>query len=153
MSAGEFDYLTGKLEVVDKPVTLSWTNPLEFIERLKKIIRVKFPVNKGNDFIVSGWIVPSTDDTGRMWARFDQNRNWLGWFAFVKGKWRRVYNYRSDEIIWLVGNSNDIPEGFSLISNTSQLSLAIRNEILSRYVETSPGSGVYSYFAVRWIGY
>ena len=61
--------------------------------------------------------------------------------------------FRSDQIIWMFGNSTDIPDGFQLIDSNAPLPAAVRDKIISEYVETSQGSGVYTYFAVRWLGY
>lgn len=153
MSIVKNDTLEGELILREHPQDLCWTSPLEFLKSIVRLITVQFPVSQNNDFIVSGRETPDTDNTDKMWAREDANRNWLGWHKFIKNKWRRVYEYRSDEVIWIIGNSGNIPEGFQLLdSNVPGISGDILNKLLSQYVETST-VGVYSYFAVRFIGY
>jgi len=154
MSIVKNDTLEGELILRENPEDLCWTTPLGFLKMIANLVTVRFPVNPGNKFIVSGRDTPGTDDIDKMWAREDSNRNFLGWFKFIKGKWRRVYGYNGDEAIWIIGNSGNIREGFQLLdASVPGLSGNILNKLLSQYVETSPGSGVYSYFAVRYIGY
>lgn len=154
MSVVRKDKLEGELILKEQPQGLSWTTPLEFLKVITKYVTPEFPVRGDNDFIVSGRNTPSPDNNDKMWAREDNNRNWLGWHKFIRGKWRRAYEYRSDQVIWMVGNSTNIPEGFQLIdASTPGFSGNVLNQITGQYVETSPGSGVYEYFAVRFIGY
>lgn len=152
MAANDFDTLEGKLEVVSRPATLCYGKPWDFVRSLIKILRVTFPVNRNNKFIVEGHETPGTDDIDTLWARFDPSRNPIGWFAFVKGQWRRFYTPVPGELRWVVGDSNTPPSGWVAITSTgSGVDQAILDELKSQYVEIS--SGRYSYYAVRYVGY
>lgn len=153
MGLTDNDTLQGKIEIATPPIRLCWGKPLEFVKSLTEILTVRFPVNQNNEFTIVGFETPSPDDRGKMWARFTASRNWLGWHAFIKGQWRRVYAYHQSEIIWMVGNSSNIPEGFQLVEPGVPLPVSVITKIVSEYVETSPGSGTFNYFAVRFIGY
>lgn len=147
------DTLVGEITLENKPREICWGTPDDFLKLLTQVLSVRFPVNLANEFVVVGFQTPSPDDQGRMWARFDASRNWLGWHAFQKGNWRRVYEYRSDEIIWMVGDSRSIPDGFQLVDSGAPLPTATIEHIKSFYLETNPGTGAYRYFAVRFLGY
>lgn len=154
MSIVKYDTLEGKLIIKEKPINLCWTTPLDFFKAIIDYITVSFPIEANNKFVITGRDTPSADDVDKMWARQDANRNFLGWHSYIKGSWKRVYEYRSDEVIWMLGNSSNIPEGFQLLDgNVPGLSTNIVNKLEAQYVETSVGSGVYTYFAVRFIGY
>lgn len=154
MPVTNVDTLKGVLELTKTPAKFCWTTPLDFVKALIGMVIVKFPVNPGNNFIVQGFQTPGPDDVDKMWARFGRNREWLGWYAFIKSQWRKVYDYDLNDVLWRVGVSTDIPAGFQLIGpETPGIGEDNLEKIVGEYVETAEGSGVYSYFAVRWVGY
>lgn len=144
------------VDIVSKsvPDNLCWTTPKEFIEQLTTLLSGVVETGSNEDFMIVGHQEPAVDQRDKVWARFSINRRWLGFYAFLSGAWRKLYHYDSDDIIWKTGNSLSIPDGFELITtSTSSLPPDVRNAIVSQYVETSPGSGVYNYFAVLYVGY
>lgn len=152
MAVTDKDTLTGSLQIVSKPFELCWGKPWDFVKQLVNILKVKFPVNQGNQFIVTGWETPSTDDTGLMWARFDKNRNPLGWYAFIKNQWQKFYTTLNGEVRWVIGDSASIESGWVLIdNNTAGIDSDIVAKIMQDYVIITPGR--YKYFAVKYVGY
>jgi len=152
MAVTDKDTLLGRLQVTTKPISLCWGKPWDFVKSLVDILSVKFPVNSNNQFIVSGKDTPSPDDAELMWARFDNNRNPLGWFAFVKSNWRKFFTVVNGEVRWVIGDSTSIEDGWQLIDdNTPGVDADIITQIKKQYVLISPGR--YKYFAVRYMGY
>ncbi len=152
MAVTDKDTLVGSLEVTTKPYELCWGKPWDFVKQLVNILKVKFPVNQGNQFVVSGFNTPTTDDVGLMWARFDKSRNPLGWYGFVKGQWQKFFTLYGGEIRWIIGDSQAIEPGWQLIdTNTAGIDADVIVKIKSMYVERSAGR--YKYFAVRYVGY
>jgi len=142
-----YDKLTGKMELGKTPSNWCWTTPKAFAEELINSLQFSWPFEDTHKAVIYGDKTPSADDKDKMWARFDNSGNWLGWYAWQKGSWKRVYNYRSDQVIWLYGNSNNIPDGFQLLDGTA----AGAPDLSPQF--TANQSGGYSYYAVRWIGY
>lgn len=147
------DTLVGELEIVERPRELAWSKPLDFVKMLVKMLRVKFPVSRNNNFVISGDDVPGTDETGKMWAKFDAQRNPLGWWAFAKGKWRKFFTVGAGEVKWFIGDSSKPEDGWSVITgdNAPGISSGVLSKLLSMYVEITPG--VYSYYAARYVGF
>lgn len=146
----------GQIGITRIPPGLCWGNPGEFIKLLVDVLSVNLEVNANNDFVVIGHQVPSEDDKGRLWVRLARNGSFLGFFLFVNGKWQRVENRRNDEIIWLYGDSRQIPAGYRLIDGTNPtIPTEIQERLITQYVVNTGASGaapVYSYFAVQYVG-
>lgn len=153
MALTDFDTLVGELEIATRPATLCFGKPWDFVENLVKFLRVKFPVNRNNNFIVAGSETPSVDDTDKLWAKFSRNRSPLGWYAFISGKWRRFYTVVPGEIRWVAGDSENPPEGWAVVTQTSTgVTAAVWDEISKHYVDGA-NAGQYYYFAIRYVGY
>lgn len=152
MAVTDRDTLEGELVEVGRPRNISWGKPEDFIALLIRILRVKFPVNQGVDFITKGFRTPSVDDRNRMWARTDKNGNPEGWFSFVKGKSRQWYDVAPGEVRWFIGHSSNPPAGWQVIlPSVGGIPAAVVDSYVSRYV-TDDADGYISY-AARYIGY
>lgn len=146
-----------KLKSTHIPADLCWGKPREFVQKLTEILTAELSVSPNHDFVIIGHTNPSEDDKEKLWVRTDRSNRFLGFFMFQDGAWSRIHNYRADEVIWMVGDSTDIPPGFALIDdNTGDLTTNLRNAIVGKYI-LAPGATVsnpvYSYFAVRWVGF
>lgn len=154
MGLTDTDGLVGKLEIIDRPRNLQWGKPLDFLKAIVSILRVRFPINRNNDFILKGWETPSTDDIGRLWGKLDQSSNPLGWHAFIKGKWRKFYDFAPGEVRWFIGNSDNPPDGWEpLVTVDTGVSSAIQAKAQSLSLESPIGSGTYIWYPARYVGY
>jgi hypothetical protein len=152
MASNDFDTLEGQLEISSRPATLCYGKPWDFVARLVDILKVTFPVNRDNKFIVFGHQTPTSDDVNTMWARFDSSGNPLNWYAYVKGKWQIYYTVAPNEVRWFAGSSATPPNGWRpLLSTADGVSQGILDKLLPLYNEVTPG--LYSYYAARYIGY
>lgn len=152
MANTDFDTLIGELQISERPGSLCYGKPWDFVGILTKILKVSFPVNRNNKFVVIGHETPAIDDQDKMWARFTSSRVPLGWFTYVKGKWRRFYTAAPGEVRWFIGDSTKPPDGWQTIDeNVSGISNAILDKLKILYVEDTPGHFVF--FAARYIGY
>ena len=152
MASNEFDTLEGSLVIASRPTTLCYGKPWDFVRALLNILKVSFPVNRNNKFIVVGHETPSSDEVTTLWARFDTSGNSLNWYAYIKGKWQIFYTVAPGEVRWFVGNSSSPPDGWqALLSTADGVSQDILDKLFLQYAEIS--SGIYSYYAARYIGY
>lgn len=146
----------GELQLNRIPPGLCWGKPEDFIKQLLDILSVSLAVGQNNEFVVIGHQVPSEDDKNRLWVRLARNGSFIGFYLFVKGRWQRIHNYRNDEIIWMFGDSRDIPDGFELIDGTaSTIPIDVQERLITQYIVDTTVSGaadVYKYFAVRYVG-
>lgn len=145
----------GKLVIKEDLTCLKYTKPADFIKRLVEILGVELQNSEGADFVVVGHATPTEEDKGRPWFRFAKNGPFQGIYAFQKGKWVRVFNLRNDQVVWMYGDSREIPAGFELIDSvTSGIPADVRTHIVNQYLvdTTISSSTVYKYFAVRWRG-
>lgn len=154
MAVTDSDSLSGSLEIVGRPRAIKWSTPLEFIKFLTEIFRVKFPVNPGNKFIVTGPASPSPDDQFSLWAKSDKSGNPQGWWSFVRGQWRRFYTPIPGEIAWVYGDSTKPPDGWQFIDESIPgFPAGFVAQLKRQYYENPVSAGNYIYFAVRYIGY
>lgn len=147
----------GELRIGKLPKDLCWGKPSDFVKKLVEILSVNLFINPGNDFVVFGFQTPSADDTGRLWIRTSRSGVFSGFYLFTGKKWERVHNYRSDEIIWVHGDSRSIPDGFQLIEEEiGGIQSDVISHIMSQYLKDFAASTttltVYKYFAIRYIG-
>lgn len=143
------------LAITRIPPDLCWGKPADFIKQLVESLTVTLDIATNTDFVVIGHEVPSEDDKGRLWIRLQRNGSFLGFYLFVNGKWQRVFNRRSDEIIWMYGDSRNIPDGFQLVDDSSPVPTDVKDHIMKQYlVDTSVNSAtpVYRYFALTYVG-
>lgn len=150
--------VSARLILKDVPPGVCWGKPEDFIKLLTSALGVELAVSRLTDFVIIGHQTPTADDKGRLWIRLSKAGLFQGFFLFQRGKWRRIHNYRNDEIIWMVGDSRDIPDGFELINGTvAGIPTDVQNFILTKYLANSaastPTQTVYSYFAVRYTGF
>ena len=147
----------GELRVDRIPKDLCWGKPEDFVKALTSMLGVTLFTNPGNDFVVVGHQTPANEDKGRLWVRTSRSGVFQGFYLFQGKTWKRIHNRRSDEIIWLTGDSRDIPEGFQLIvpGIGGILSAVVTHLVKQYYVDTAasgPTLTVYNYYAVRYIG-
>lgn len=149
------DPISGKPVITKIPENLKWGKPIDFVKALMNMFVVVLPLKGNNDFVVTGSQVPTEDDKSRLWVADQKNGSFLGFFRFIKGQWRRIFNLRADMVIWMVGDSRDIPEGFQLIDGTvSGIDVETQNFIKAQFRidPTSTTFPIYTYFACRYIG-
>lgn len=152
MANTDFDTLSGQLTIGERPTKLSYGKPWDFVKALTSILKVSFPVNRNNKFVVDGSEAPNVDDRDKLWARFNSSRVPMGWFTYVKGKWRRFYTPAPGEVRFVIGDSDHPPDGWQTINDdVSGIKRQILDKLKGEYVEDTPGH--YIYFAVRYIGY
>lgn len=148
--------VSAKLKILSIPTNACFTTVSELLKLIEKTFTVDLSVGKNNDFVVTGSEPPTADDKNRLWVRKLNQGSFAGFYIFVGGAWNRIFNRRSDEIIWMYGDSRKVPEGFVLISeNTGAVPSEIRDHLIQQYlVDTSvdEASPVYKYFAVQYIG-
>lgn len=139
------------LKVIALPERACFTTWQEFIESIPRFIGVEVPDS------VSGVVVSSTPpgegSRDKIWFRRDNNGSFLGIYAFQNGAWRPLYQFAPGQVIWMVGDSDNPPEGFTVIvagDPTMPNSTALG--IMAQYIPNPIGPG-FNYFAVRYSGY
>lgn len=135
-----------------------WTTVSEFIKKiLLPKVGVKFPVKDGEDFVIYGFQTPGEDQKDKLWVSTDRADHFTGYFKFIEGMWRRIYDHSIQDVVWKHGDSRDIEEGFQLIDGTVQsIPVDVQEHIIGFYkidaVNSTPLFPVYQYFATIYIG-
>ena len=146
----------GKLILNDVPSNLCWDTPEKFLKQLTKYFNVDLDINSNVDFVVVGSEVPSEDDKARLWVRLFNNGTFAGFYKFEGGKWREIQTHRQDEIIWFVGDSRNIPDGYMLVDESNgMLTTDNIKHIMSFYNRDTTSDSetpVYTYFACTYTG-
>lgn len=146
----------GKLILNDVPSNLCWDTPEKFLKQLTKYFNVDLDINSNVDFVVVGSEVPSEDDKARLWIKLYNNGTFAGFYKFENGKWTEISTHRPDEVVWFVGDSRNIPDGYILIdeSNGTMTSSNIRHimDMYNRDTTVETDTPVYTYFACTYIG-
>lgn len=155
-SLNEFDSISGQLSIVPGTKMPCWEDlvrPWGFIRRLVDILKVGIIVPRGYQFIAQGAGIPEISSV-KVWAKFDLNRNPLGWFALVQNTWRGLFvdGIAKNQMAWVTGDSDNPPSGWQpLVYGSNDIDSEILDQLRASYVEIS--SGRYSYYAVRYVGY
>lgn len=147
------DVVRGAIKVDSLPDRACFNSFEEFIQALPNYLSVEVPTK------ISGVLVsrepPSEDDRDKIWFRRNSSGAYAGIYAFQNGKWQRLFQFVQDgalEIIWVYGNSNQIPDGFVLIQDgDTQILSTVVHAIMGHYVPIVGGG--FSYFAMRYIGF
>lgn len=148
--------ISGKLNLLKVPANACFTTVAELLKLIQDSYSVDLSAGVNNDFVVTGHQPPGADDKNRLWVRQQRQGSFAGFYMFIGGAWKRIFNRRNDEIIWMHGDSREIPDGFTLISeSTGGLTSDVREHVMQFYLEdtsVSQASPVYKYFAVRYTG-
>lgn len=146
------DVVQGAIKLVGVPERACFRTWQEFIESLPRYLGVEVPASVSG--VVVGPDSPSEDDKNKVWFRRDPSGVFLGIYAFQNGAWRPLYNYAPGEVIWIAGDSNAVPAGFTLIEKGDPtMPSDVVNAIVGQYVRVSGDPNSYLYFAVRYSGY
>lgn len=144
------DVIKGAIKIngnLDRQCFSSWR---EFLETLPNLLAVEVP--RGASSLLVGREEPGEEDRNKLWARQDSNGAFLGLYAFQNGGWRPFYNYVQNEIIWMFGNSDTIPDGFTLVEvGDPVIPSSVVNAIRGQFI---PGANNnFIYFAVKYTGF
>lgn len=142
--------MMAKVRLLGIPERCKFTNLQDFLTKYPDMLAVDIPS------ALMGAVVskdePAEDSRDKLWVRRDGSGNFVGMYAFQAGRWMPVYNTVPGEVIWMYGDSNYLPEGFTLILNDSNtVDSNTANALMARYVPLNLGG--YSYFAVLFTGY
>lgn len=141
------------LKVIDLPERACFTTWREFIESIPQFIGVEVPASVSG--VIVGPSAPGEGDMDKIWFRRDNAGNFLGIYAFQNGAWRILVQQIPGvtEIFWVVGDSENPPEGFTVIAaGDPTMPAATALGITSMYLPNPVGPG-FSYFAMRFSGY
>lgn len=148
------DNVKGALKLNALPERTCFTSFQDFVEQLPNFLSVEVPASVSN--VVIGPSVPSQDDIDKLWVRRDVNGNFIGFYAFQNGAWRPFYNLVTQgavQIIWLYGDSNTPPDGFTFIDTGDPvISPTVVVALKGQYVPNPLGGG-FAYYAARFSGF
>ena len=134
--------------LVDRECFTSWQ---QFLESFPSLMSVEVPENFGG--VIAQSAEPSDDDRGKLWLRLDASGNFLAPYVFQGGKWEVLYSFAPGQVIWMTGNSTQVPRGFLLIDTGDQtIPSQVVTQLKNLYLPGS-GGGFFAYFAVRFVGF
>lgn len=140
----------GIVKVANIPERASFRTWDEFIRALPNFLTLELPASVSG--IVVGNEEPATGDTDKLWLRRVPDGTVLGLYAFQAGNWERLHLAESNEIRWFFGTSLEPPKGWITIEeDDGVLDSATRAAIRALFVPN--GSGAFSYYAARFVGY
>jgi hypothetical protein len=148
--------ISAQLKLLNIPPDACFTTVPDLLKLIEAVFSVDLSAGVNNDFVVIGHQTPGADDKNKLWIRKQRNGSFQGFYLFINKTWQRIFNRRNDEVIWLHGDSREIPVGFQLINTTTAgIDADVVSSIMSQYVRDTSITGlnpVYKYFAVRYIG-
>lgn len=146
----EQDVIVGGVRVIGLLDNVCFKSQAEEIKALEKLLAVEIPASALG--VVIGSTYPSEDDRDKIWFRRDSGGNFVGLYAFQNGTWRPIYQFAPNQIIWMHGNSANIPTGFRLIQlGDPEITSSVVTALTAQYVPN--GVGGYAYFATVFEGY
>lgn len=102
--------VVGLLRVDKEPLDECYPKPAEFVKHLTEYLSVVLSGTSGE--VVISPTQPGTDETSKLWARIDNNRNFLGWYLIENGIWAQVTDAYVGEIRWF-DSSVTLPRGWT----------------------------------------
>lgn len=146
------DVVRGVLKVDNLPERACFTSWQDFLEELPTFLTVELPTNVSG--VVVGRDFPTDDDKDKVWFRRDPSGNFLGIYAFQNGAWRPFYNVTPGQVIWTIGDSDNVPDGFVLIeTGDATIPSTVVEALMGQYISKAGGGGGFVYFAMRFAGY
>lgn len=145
------DNIKGALKLTSAIDRQCFTSFTDFVEKLPSLLSVEVPASVSN--VVIGPSEPGQDDIDKLWLRRDNNGSFLGWYAFQNGNWNPFYNLVPGEVVWLVGDSTNPPDGFTVIDTGDPTIPAYIVTVLKGLYIPSVISSGYAYYAARFSGF
>lgn len=128
---------------------LCFTSATALINFLQQNGFAKVPTNITNVHV--GIDQPTSTQKLDMWVRISASGKLVGLYFYDGTTWRQVFP-APGEVTWIHGDSDDIPEGFSLIDTGLAGWTALEiTAIQSMYYPA--GAGPWTYFAVQFTGF
>ena len=139
----------GTVRIKNFPEDTCFTSFQEFLKALQDFLIVEIPASVTN-VIVSNQ-EPSTAQRGSVWFKFNNAGVFQGIYLFTNGAWNQMLP-APNEVIWMYGSSDDIPEGFQLIDSDNPNFTAPQITHIQTFFYPTPGTPPYEYFAVTFTG-
>lgn len=121
------------------------------VNDIAKYLGVVIPANITNIFLGSS--SPTEDDRDKLWVKRDVNGRVDGLYVYTVGAWRPLYNFAPGQVIWIIGDSRKVPEGFKIIDvNNGLVTSSVRDRVESQYIKDSTNT-YYIYYATLFVGF
>lgn len=103
--------------------------------------------------VVTGTETPPQTDRNKLWLRLFVDGAIAGLYAFQGDAWNPLYLLAPGQVVWITGDSNIPPKGFTVIlPDDGTIPNYVIAGLTARYIPLQSGSG-YAYFAVRFSGF
>lgn len=143
--------LTGVIKVLDVPDDACLTTVRDLLLQLERYLGVEFTADRVTNVYVSA-NEPDTTDRSIIWFKTNNAGNFVGIYLFIAGTWVQFLPV-PQQLFRIVGDSTDIPAGYALADDSiPYITEDMATAIAETWIETSPGSGVYSVFDVVYVG-
>ncbi len=148
------DTISGALKINNLP-DLACKEINSFADALKALAQfstIELPASITG--VVFGASEPSESEVNKIWARTDNNGNFIGFYVFTAGEWRPAYTLPDGHIEWISGDSRSPPPGFQLINNVGPnfINSGVRTHLQAFYFFDAT-STYYLYYAAAFVGY
>lgn len=113
------DVIQAALKLLKLPDRQYFTSWQDFLRQLPELYGVEIPTGITN--VTIGNTFPTDSERDHLWIRTDSSSNFIGFYLYVQGSWRLIYPL-PDQIFLIVGDSRDIPDGYTLASLDPRIS-------------------------------
>lgn len=143
--------ITGAVKIKDFPEEEALTTVTELLQSLEKYLLVQLPVEAITNVYVSA-DEPTVTERDIVWFKLDSSGNYAGQFIYVAGTWVQMHP-PPQQIIRMYGDSNNIPTGYSLITeDTPNFTSAMASHLQADWMVDPEDSERYLIFDVVYSG-
>jgi len=140
--------ITGAIKVAGVPDSACFTNFPELLRSLEQYLLVQIPNQTFSNVVISVQ-QPGSADVDKIWWRLSNSGSFIGIYGFANGIWNLVFP-APQQIIWVYGDSDNPPPGYSFDLVASVLSPAVYTSLSATFLPA--GVGPYEYFPVVFVG-
>lgn len=109
--------ITGALKLLGSFDIACYKSWPDAVQGLIDMLAVQFQVSQITNVLVSN-TQPSSAEVNDVWFKLDNSGNFVGIFLYSGAEWVQRFP-PPNEIIWMFGDSTDIPTGYSLIDSSN----------------------------------
>jgi len=133
--SGTTDVIRGTLKLDNFQEGRVYTDTDAFIKALQDMFSIEIPTTITNVIVSSAQ--PGDDFKDGVWIRKDSAGVFAGVYIFQVGAWTRIVPPLFDnEVIYVYGDSRDIPTGFSLADTTNtNLPAGVATLLMTNWVD------------------
>lgn len=121
----------------------------DFVAAVPSMFSVELPSNVSNVNVSSS--EPSDSERDHLWVKISPSGSPIGLFIYSQGAWKQFLP-AVNQLFYVYGDSNNIPDGYTLASNDPNLSSSEILTLQKTWHPNNAGTG-YTIFHVTYTGF